>query len=369
MNDGKIYLDNNATTFLDPRVLRVVTESLQTLQGNPSSVHTLGQQAKRALLNARRTLAEAIQADPSEIVFFGGATEALNTLMRGSLSRGEHLVTSAVEHAAVYATAKDLQNEGVESTFIEPGLYGAASLEQVERALQPNTHLIALMGVNNETGVQTDLEAIAELALARKIPLLVDGVAQFGKEPLNLFPGILAYCASGHKIHGPKGVAFALIRRNFPFKPLLTGGEQEGGKRGGTENIPAIVGLAEAVRLTFAEKGWEQMETLRQAFEAGLATFPNIEINGTASRTSNTTNATFIGQEGELLLAKLDLQGICVSHGSACASGALEPSRILLNMGIPRSKAASALRFSFSRFNTMDEVERTLAALRRIISS
>lgn len=367
MNDGRIYLDNNATTFLDPRVLRVVSESLQTLQGNPSSVHTFGQQAKHALLNARRTIAEAIKVDPSEIVFFGGATEALNTLMRGSLKRGEHLITSAVEHAAVYATAKDLENEGVQSTFIEPGLYGAATVEQVEKTLQPNTRLIALMGVNNETGVKTDLEAVAELSRMRKIPLLVDGVAQFGKEPLTLFPDILAYCASGHKIHGPKGIAFAVVRRNFPFKPLLTGGEQEGGKRGGTENIPAIVGLAEAVRLSLAEKGWEKMETLRQAFETGLLSFPNVEINGTAPRTSNTTNATFIGLEGELLLTKLDLQGICVSHGSACASGALEPSRVLLNMGLPRAKAASALRFSFSRFNTLEEVERTLAVLKTLI--
>lgn len=364
MNDARIYLDNNATTFLDPRVFAVMADALQTLQGNPSSVHSYGQQAKQALTKARRTIADAIGCDSSEVVFFGGATEALNTLLRGALKPGDHLITSSVEHAAIYTTAKQLEN--VQVTFLEPGLAGAATVEQVEKALQPNTRLIALMAVNNETGVKTDLEALANLAARHKIPFLVDGVAQLGKEPVNLYPGISAYCASGHKIHGPKGIALAVVRRFFPYVPLVTGGEQEGGRRGGTENLPAILGLAEAVRL-IDRQGWERMEHLRVQFEKGLKSLPNIEINGTAPRTSNTTNATFLNQEGEILLAKLDLKGVAVSHGSACASGALEPSRILLNMGIPPSKAAAALRFSFSRFNTEEEVERLIGFIRQIL--
>lgn len=365
MNDGKIYLDNNATTFLDPCVLAIVTESLQTFQGNPSSVHAYGQQAKHALIKARRTIAEVLQVEPSEVVFFGGATEALNTLLRGAFKQGEHLITSGVEHAAVYATAKHLEKER-QITFLQPGLWGAPTVEQVEKALKPNTRLIALMAVNNETGVQTDLEAIAALAHRHKIPLLVDGVAQLGKEAVVLYPGISAYCASGHKIHGPKGVGFAVVRRSFPYTPLVTGGEQESGRRGGTENLPAILGLEEAIRLT-TESGWQHMFKLREQFEDGLRKLPKVEVNGGGPRTSNTTNATFLGQEGEMLLAKLDLQGICVSHGSACASGALEPSRVLLNMGLSRDKAGSAVRFSFSRFNTEAEVSRTLECLGRLL--
>lgn len=362
MKDGKIYLDNNGTTFLDPRVAEVLIHALHSFQGNPSSVHAVGRQAKLALQKARRTLAELFNANPAELVFFSGATEGLNTLLR-VLKPGDHLITSSVEHAAVYATAKALQAQGVEVTFLEPGLWGAATVPQVEQALRPHTKLIALMAVNNETGVKTDLEAVASLAFSRKIPLLVDGVAQLGKEPVTLYPGIAAYCVSGHKIHGPKGAAFAIVRKKYPFAPLLTGGEQESGRRGGTENLPAILGLEEAVRIAFAESAWEKIEALRLRFEEGILNLKGVKINGDGPRTCNTTNATFLNREGEILLAKLDLAGTYVSHGSACASGALEPSRVLLNMGIPRSEATGALRFSFSRFNTEQEVDQVLRQL------
>lgn len=365
MKNGKIYLDNNGTTFLDPRVLRVVVDALQNIQGNPSSVHSYGQQAKTALSRARRTIAEALKAEPSEIIFFSGATEALNTLLRGSIKKGSHLITSNLEHAAVYTTAKQLEKEGAELTFLQPGGWGAALPEDVEKAIKPNTRLIALMAVNNETGVRTDLEAIAAVAARHKIPFLVDGVAQLGKENAILYPGITAYCGSGHKIHAPKGIGFAVLRKSFPLSPLLTGGEQEAGRRGGTENLAAILGLEEAVRISVEELSEvsAHMTHLRTLFENGLREIPNVEINGFGPRTSNTTNATFKGQEGEVLLAKLDLAGICASHGSACASGALEPSRILLNMALSRERAASALRFSFSRFNTQEEVLFTLQTL------
>lgn len=370
MKEGKVYLDNNGTTFLDPKVLSTFVDALQNIQGNPSSVHSYGQHAKMALNNARRTLAEAFKVEPAEVIFFSSATEALNTFIRGAIKKGSHLLTSNLEHAAVYSTAKVLEKEGSEVTFLQPGMKGAPTVEEVEKGLRPNTHLIALMSVNNETGVKTDIEAIANLAHRRKIPLLVDGVAQVGKEPVSIFPGIGAFCGSGHKIHAPKGIAFAFVRKSFPFTPLLTGGEQEGGRRGGTENLAAILALEEAVRIFLEnqDSAISHMLHLRTLFEKGLMELPNVEINGKGPRICNTTNATFVGMEGEVLLAKLDLAGICASHGSACSSGALEPSRVLLNMEIPLSKAASALRFSFSRFNIEKEVFFTLEKLKKLLT-
>lgn len=347
----RIYLDNNATTFLDPHVAKIVIQSLQSIQGNPSSVHSFGQEAKAALNKARRLIADFLHVKPSEILFNSGGTEGLNTLLYGRAHT--HVITSSVEHASVYTAVKKM---GCDVTFLNPGLFGAVSASDVLDAIKPETSLITLMAVNNETGVKTDISSIAEIAQERKIPFVVDGVALLGKEDFQIHPGISAMAFSGHKIHAPKGVGFIYLKSTFAIDPLL-GGVQEYGKRGGTENLHGIIGLAEAIRL-LEKSSTIQIATLRDKLEKVLLAMEGVHINGEGPRVCNTSNVSFEGVEGETLLAKLDLAGVAVSHGSACSSGALEPSRILLNMGIPRERAASSIRISLSRFTTESEIDR-----------
>jgi len=359
--DPRIYLDNNATTFLDPRVKEAMIQSL-LLQGNPSSVHSYGQEAKAALNRSRRTIADYLGVKPSEILFTSGGTEGLNMLLRG-YPRG-HIVTSSVEHACVYETIKALGP----ATFIQPGLRGAPRPEEVEKAITSHTTLIATMAVNNETGVKTDIAGIASLAKQRKIPFVVDAVCWLGKEPIEIPPGVTAMAFSGHKFHAPKGVGFVYIRSSSAVDSLLLGGVQEYGKRGGTENLPGIVGMAEAIRC-LDDSSTQRMQFLRDKLETKLLSLGDVTVNGQAPRVCNTSNLSFKGVEGETLLTKLDLAGIAVSHGSACSSGALEPSRILLNMGIPREEAASSIRISLSRFTTEEEIDRACEAISTLVRS
>lgn len=365
----RIYLDNNATTALDPDVLRLLTHTLQSSYGNPSSIHSFGQEAKAKLIAARQTLADLFGVRSQEILFTATATEALNLLLRGffgAIPKG-HIITSKGEHAAVYRTVESLQAQGVEATFLDLGPYGAPSIEQLEKAIRPDTRLITLMAVNNETGVISDIEAFAELAARRQIPFIVDGVALFGKMPFTLHPGISAICFSGHKFHGPKGAGFAIVRKSLKWTSFLTGGEQEYGFRGGTENLPAIVALAESAKITqsLLDASLLHMQTLRAFFEEQvLSEFPNAFVNGLGPRVVNTSNICFDGFDGEALLMYLDLHGVAVSLGSACSSGAIEPSRVLLEMGLSRKQALFSLRFSLSRFTTMEEIEQTITILK-----
>lgn len=362
MSSKKIYLDNNATTAMDPRVLEVVVKDLQKTVGNPSSIHSFGQQARQKLTKARQTIATAIGVKPQEIVFTSGGSEGANYILRGLLTPQTpgHVVTSSVEHSCIYKTVQYLETLGSTATFLHPGELGAITPEAVKQAVKPSTKLIALTAVNNETGVKTDVEAIAALAAEAKIPFLVDGVALLGKEPFTIYPGISAMIFSGHKIHAPKGIGFVFVRSSLKPQPLLIGGEQESGRRAGSENLSGIAGLAEAVRLLKEElpQAQEKMQALRDHLENSLmAELPNVKINGSGARICNTSNLCFSGVEGEVLLTALDLAGIAVSHGSACASGALEPSRVLLNMGLPPGEAASSLRFSLSRQTRIEEID------------
>ena len=362
MSLKKIYLDNNATTAMDPRVLEVVVKDLQETVGNPSSIHSFGQQARQKLAKARQTIAAAIGVKPQEIVFTSGGSEGANYILRGLLTPQTpgHILTSSVEHSCIYKTVQYLETLGAKATFLHPGALGAITPEAVKQALNPSTKLIALTAVNNETGVKTDVEAIAALAAEVKVPFLVDGVALLGKEPFTIPPGVSAMIFSGHKIHAPKGIGFVFVRSSLKLQPLLIGGEQESGRRAGSENLSGIAGLAEAVRLLKDElpQAQEKMKALRDHLENSLMTrLSNVKINGSGARICNTSNLCFSGVEGETLLTALDLAGIAVSHGSACASGALEPSRVLLNMGIPPSEAASSLRFSLSRQTTKEEID------------
>lgn len=369
---NRIYLDNNATTFLDPKVRDVLHNLLDADTANPSSVHFFGQESRALLTTARRNIASFLSARPHEIIFTSGGTEALNMIIRGTFgcNPSGHIITTDLEHAAVYCTAKALEKHGCEATFLSPGSYGAATAEMVKEAIQSDTKLISLMAVNNETGVKTDIEAVAAIAQEAGIPFMVDAVALMGKEPFTIPEGVTAMCFSAHKFHGPKGVGMAFIRPSMKLQPHITGGGHEHQRRSGTENLPGIVAMAEAIKILseVQDEATDRMRKLRDRFEEGLKeNIPDIVINGGGPRVVNTSNVAFPGIDGESLLMNLDLEGVAVSHGSACSSGALEPSRVLLNMGIPRDVAGSSLRISICRFTTEEDIERSIKVISDIV--
>lgn len=374
---AKVYLDNNATTSIDPSIIELIVNSLKNHFGNPSSTHSFGRASRSVLNQARKSIADFFSFKPQEVIFTSGGTESINMILRGFCNHPPgHLITSNLEHSAVFATMPVLESMGWEVSYLPSGPWGAIFPEDIKRAIKTNTRLISLMAVNNETGVKTDVEAIAKICLEAGIPFVVDGVAWLGKESFTIHPGVAAICFSGHKIHAPKGIGLALVRNSLKLSPLITGGEQEFGKRGGTENLSGIVALAEAIRLLKQElpAAGKRMERLRNKFEASLIGAlsdgsVNVTINGLGERISNTSNLCFEGIDGETLLLALDQEGVAASLGSACASGAIEPSRVLLNMGLSLEKARSSLRFSLSRFTTDDEIERAVEAIIRCVIS
>lgn len=370
MNE-RIYLDNNATTCLDLLVVERLQSMLAESWGNPSSIHQEGQKARAIIDQSRRSIADFIGVRPKEIVFTSGATEGLNLVIRGILGDNTkgHVISSGVEHPAVYSTLKCYERRGLEITFAPVGRFGAVTPEQLRSAIRPDTRLIALMAVNNETGVKTDIEGVAAVAEEAGIPLVVDGVALLGKETFSIPSGVSAMAFSAHKLHGPKGIGFVFLRKRLKLEPVLTGGGHEQQRRAGTENLMGIVGFAaavEAVQVVLPHAS-EQMGSLRDRFEEGLrAEFP-IQVNGEGPRVANTSNLCFPGVSGESLLMNLDLAGVAASHGSACSSGALEPSRVLMNMGLSTDEAASSLRFSLSRLTSPEEVDRAVAIILKLL--
>lgn len=368
----KIYLDNNASTPLDPRVSAAIIQTIPLLHGNPSSIHSFGQKIKSMLSQARDCIASYLKVNPQEIIFTSGGTENANMIIRGVAlhkKRG-HIITSNAEHSCVYNTMKELDTVGYQISFLPTGLYGAVTPEAVRAAIRPDTILISLMAVNNETGVKTDIEAIANIALEHNIPFFVDAVALLGKESFIIPQGVSAMGFSGHKLHAPQGIGFTFIRRGLKMTPFMNGGEQEFGRRAGTENVLGIVALAKAIEILDAELviSSQHMLKIRDKFEMILSqALPGTVVNGLGPRVVNVSNLAFSGIDGESLVIALDAAGIAASHGSACASGALEPSRILVNMGIPLELVHSSIRFSFSRFTTEEEVEEACRIITRVV--
>ena len=364
-----IYLDNNATTSLDPDVLAAMEPFMRGFVGNPSSIHRFGQKAKGRLTEALKVCAHFLKVSPDEIIYTSGATEAFNFLIR-TQPHGAHVITSSLEHLAVL---EPLKLCGCYVTYLdpEPGK-GAISAAQVRGALQENTRMIVLTAANNETGVKSDIAEIARVASERGIPFVVDGVALLGKEPFLIPEGVSAVCFSGHKIHAPLGVGVAVVRKTFKTSPFIVGGPQQRGLRAGTENLPAIIGFTKALELLHTHGGnWaKQMGALRDRFERELlASLPDIVIHGKEElRICNTSNVAFPGVDGETLLMTLDLAGLAASHGSACSSGTLESSRVLLNMGIDRKIVRSSLRFSLSRFTTEAEIDQSIALITEAVT-
>lgn len=353
---------------MDPKVIQVMTHCFKNDYGNPSSAHTPGRQARALVDEARRNIASYLGTRPREVIFTGSATEALNMAIRGICVGRQpgHIITSSVEHSAVFSTVQEMERAGWQVTFLAPGPHGAVSPAAVHAAVTPQTALIAIMAVNNETGVKSDIEGIASIALSTGIPLLVDGVGILGKEPYAIPNGVSAMAFAAHKFHGPKGVGILCMRGRLKLTPLITGGGQEFGLRAGTENVPGILGLSTAVMMLKEELpiATERMRQLRDRFEAGLKDLcQDVIVNGEGPRICNTSNLAFPGVDGEALLINLDQSGVIASHGSACSTGALEPSRVLVNMGIPMEQARSSIRFSLSRFTADDEIDQAVAII------
>lgn len=352
-----IYLDNNATTFLDPCVLEEMLLVLSGEAGNPSSVHHYGQVAKALLAQARKDVANFFGVQPREVIFTSGATEAINMVIR-SVPAGQHIITSSLEHISVLEAVK---NSGCNVTYLDPlpGM-GSISLGQIEEVVTEKTAMIVLMASNNETGIKTDIKSIADYAHKSGLKFVVDGVAFLGKDKWEMFPGISAACFSGHKIHAPMGVGVALVRKSFFCKPLIFGGPQQYNLRGGTENLGGIVAFSKA--LSLLPQDVDKVMRLRDLFEKELISrLSNVKIHGVNEpRVCNTSNMAFLGVDGESLLMQLDLAGVAAGYGAACSSGSLELSRVLLNMNIPSDEVRSSIRFSLSRFTTEDEIRKAL---------
>lgn len=368
----RIYLDYNAGAPLDRRLLEVLVRQLQQEMGNPSSVHFQGQQCRQRLEESRRTVARFFRVQPREVFFTSGGTEGAALLLQGVLRRHSdgQILSSEVEHACVYQTVKAFESRGFDVAFLPVGSWGSVRAEAFAQRLSPQTRLISLMAANNETGVVTDIAAIAAVAQQAGVPFVVDGVGWLGKELVSIPPGVSALFFSGHKIGAPKGVGFCICRSSLKLAPLFFGGEQEFGRRPGTENLPGIVALGEAIALLEQEQVSRiaHMRTLRDQLEKELLfRLPGVEVNGEGPRVSNITNLAFAGVDGETLLMHLDREGISASHGSACTSGALEPSRILLKMGLPLSRVRTSLRFSVGPTTTREEIAEAVEGIIQVV--
>ncbi len=369
----RVYFDYNATTPVLAEVADAVARATRDLFGNPSSVHHYGQQAKAAIDDARGAVAQLIGAEPSEIVFTSGGTEADNLAIRGLAEALEpagrrHLVVSAIEHEAVLNTCKALARRGWRTTIVPVGPSGVVAPDDLRAALADDTALVSIMHANNEIGTIQPLPHLAAMVHEHGALFHTDAVQSAGKLPVDIRQlGVDLLAVSAHKFNGPKGVGALWVRRGTRLLPVLTGGKHERNRRAGTENVAGIVGMgvaAAAVRRSLADDT-ARVTALRDRLEAGiLARVPGTTVNGaTDCRVANTTNISFDRIEAESLLIALDLEGIAVSTGSACSSGALEPSHVLKAMGFPVHRTQNSLRFSLGHFSTTAEVDRVLDAL------
>jgi cysteine desulfurase len=366
------YFDHNATTPVAPEVLEVLAPCLGQVYGNASSIHHFGQAAKQKLEHSRRQLATLIHANPTDLVFTSGGTEADNMAVlgvaRAATGPSRHVVTSAIEHPAVLAGCIQLEKEGVAVTRVRTGSGGVVQADDVLRALRPDTVLVSVMHANNELGTVQPVAEIARVTRERRIPLHVDGVQALGKIPVDVEElGADLYSMSGHKIYAPKGVGALWVRKGTRMAPITFGGHHERDRRPGTENVPGIVSFGAAAELAgrnlVAET--ERLTTLRDRLESAiLDRIPGSGINGSRwSRVPNTSNIYFDGIDGEALVIALDLRGFSVSTGAACSSGALTPSHVLTAIGLGSDRARASMRFSLGRSNTVQQVDSLVEAL------
>jgi cysteine desulfurase len=370
-----IYLDNNATTQVDPAVVAEMMPFLTEFYGNPSSAYGFGHKVAKAIEKARARVAALLGCDPAEVLFTSCGTESNNAAINSALSLDpdrQHVVTTRVEHSAITKHCEALAKRGCEITWLGVDEQGQIDLAELERAIRPDTAIVSTMWANNETGVVFPIAEIAAIAHRKKTLFHTDAVQAVGKIPLNLAgtpTNLLSL--SGHKLHCPKGVGALYVSRRTRFTPYLFGGGQEQSRRAGTENVASIVALGKACEIAaeFMEHEQREVRALRDEFEEGvLAKIPDAQVNGDRkSRLPNTTNISFEGIDSEAVLLLLDKAGICCSAGSACTAGSLHASHVLRAMGFSNERARSSLRFSFSRFNSKLDVEHALEVLPKVI--
>ncbi len=366
----RIYMDANATTPLLPEVVEAMRPYWIEQFGNASSIHLDGQQARTGLDRARETLAEFFNCHDAEVVFNSGGTEGDNTALFGLLHPGDHLITTSIEHSAILQAANKLANYGVQTTFVAPQPSGLIDPHDILRAIRPETRLISVMLANNETGVLQPVAEIGKIAADTGVFFHIDAVQGAGKVKFDVRQfGCHLLSISGHKVHGPKGVGAMFVRRGTPVESLIVGGSHERRRRAGTENVPGIVGLAKAIELAMhsIEDGTvTRLASLRDKLETGILALPGTGLNGAmpdgkpAPRAANTTNIWFDNLEGEALVIGLDLKGIAVSGGSACHSGATEPSHVLMAMGLDKARARASLRFSLLKTVSEAQIDHVL---------
>ena len=373
--DKLIYFDNNATTQLDPSVIEEMLPFLKEHYGNPSSGYAFAARARKALDFARERLASLLECEPSEIVFTSGGTESNNAVISSALQsdpRGKHVVTSAVEHSAVLGPCQDLTKRGCEVTFVGVDRDGNVDLAELEAAIRPETALVSMMWANNETGVLFPVEQIAEMCRAKGVLFHTDAVQAVGKIPIRLRDTVINFLSlSAHKFHGPKGVGALYVNRRTRFHPLIVGGGQENGRRGGTENVASIVGLGKAAERAaeYLPQEQTQVRAMRDRFEKAILQSVNgASVNGArAARLPNTTSFLFEGIESPAALLLLDRHHICCSAGSACRTGSQEASHVLRAMNSSSDGARRSLRFSLGRFNSESEIDRAIEIVPKVV--
>jgi cysteine desulfurase len=370
----RIYLDNSATTRVDDLVLEAMLPCFQENFGNASSIHTFGQDARASVEDSRQSIAELLGSDAREIVFTSGGTESDNSalwgIFRSGYRPGNHIITTKIEHPAILATCKALEAAGAEITYVPIDSSGRVDPSAVAAAIRENTILISVMHANNETGVVQPVEEIGAIAREHGIVMHTDAVQSAGKIPTNVRGlGVDLLSMSGHKIHAPKGVGVLYVRKGTKLAPFMTGGSHERKRRAGTENVPAIVGLGAAARL--AKERLPEMTArvagLRDRLESlASSRIQGVRVNGQGPRLPNITNLSFEGLEGEAAVIALDLEGVAISTGSACSSGSLEPSHVLMAMGLRPEVVQGSLRFSLCYHNNEEEIDRALQILETV---
>lgn len=372
----RIYLDNAATTAVSPEVLETMMPYFTEVFGNPSSIHGTGREAAKAVDTARKQIAAAIGAQPQEIYFTAGGSESDNWVLKGTAfarkAKGNHIITTAIEHHAVLHTCKWLEKQGFNVTYLPVDEYGLVDPDEVEKAITDQTILISVMAANNEIGTVEPIKEIGAIARAHKIPFHTDAVQAIGAIPINVDEmNIDMLSMSGHKFHGPKGIGVLYVRKGIRLDTLIQGGAQERGQRAGTENLAGIVGIGKAIELATAhlEENAARMTALRDKLINGILTaVPDTRLNGhPTKRLPNNCNVSIRYIEGEAMLLRLDLAGIAGSSGSACTSGSLDPSHVLLAIGLPHEIAHGSLRLTLGTDTTEADIDEVLNVLPGIV--
>ena len=372
-----VYFDNSATTKIDEEVLKEMMPYLIENYGNASSIYKLGRISKKAIEESREKIAKSINANPEDIYFTAGGSESDNTIIKGvayfNKSKGNHIITSKIEHSAVLETCKQLEQEGFEVTYINVNNNGIIDLEELKKSITENTILISIMFANNEIGTIQPIKEIGEIARKHKIVFHTDAVQAIGSVPIDVKElNIDSLSMSAHKFYGPKGIGALYVKNGIKFRKLIAGGHQEKDKRAGTENVAGIVGMGKAIEIATnnIEKHNEIIQRLRDYYISEIReNIPNIKINGDLEkRLPGNANISFESIKGDSLIFNLDLKGICASSGSACTSGSIDPSHVLKAINVPEEFLDNSLRISIGKYNTKEEVDYLIKNLTEIVN-